>query len=72
MVNFVADGIAQHNDSYQLNSAELKPDYGVAYYNLAVCYLNLHDNYSAKEVYKKLVHIDPNMAQKLKKHLLML
>ncbi len=50
---------------------ELRPDYsnGNAIYNLAICYLNLHDNYSAKELYNKLTTINPGLAQKLKQHL---
>jgi len=50
---------------------EIRPDYasGNAIYNLAICYLNLHDNYSAKEMYNKLTKINPGLAQKLKQHL---
>ncbi len=50
---------------------ELRPDYGGgnAIYNLAICYLNLHDNYSAKEMYNKLTTINPELAQKLKQYL---
>jgi tetratricopeptide (TPR) repeat protein len=50
---------------------EIRPDYGSgnAVYNLAICYLNLHDNYSAKELYNKLTSINPELAQKLKQHL---
>jgi len=50
---------------------ELRPDYGGgnAVYNLAICYLNLHDNYSAKELYNKLTSINPELAQKLKQHI---
>ncbi|MQY61439.1 tetratricopeptide repeat protein, partial [bacterium] len=50
---------------------ELRPDYsdGNAIYNLAICYLNLHDNYSAKELYNKLTGINPQLAQKLKQHI---
>jgi tetratricopeptide (TPR) repeat protein len=50
---------------------ELQSDYsnGNAIYNLAICYLNLHDNYSAKELYNKLTSINPQLAQKLKQHL---
>lgn len=50
---------------------ELRPDYsnGNAIYNLAICYLNLHDNYSAKELYNKLTAINPQLAQKLKQHI---
>jgi tetratricopeptide (TPR) repeat protein len=50
---------------------ELQLDYsnGNAIYNLAIVYLNLHDNYSAKELYDKLTAINPQLAQKLKQHL---
>jgi len=50
---------------------ELRFDYsnGNAIYNLAICYLNLHDNYSAKELYNKLTPLNPQLAQKLKQHL---
>ena len=50
---------------------ELRPDYsnGNAIYNLAICYLNLHDNYSAKELHNKLTAINPQLAQKLKQHI---
>jgi tetratricopeptide (TPR) repeat protein len=50
---------------------ELRLDYsmGNAIYNLAICYLNLHDNYSAKELYNKLTGINPQLAQKLKQHI---
>ncbi len=50
---------------------ELRHDYssGNALYNLAICYLNLHDNYSAKELHKKLTGINPQLAQKLQQHL---
>ena len=46
---------------------ELNPGSGVAHYNLAVVYLNLHDRYSAREQYKKLADIDPALAKKLEK-----
>jgi tetratricopeptide (TPR) repeat protein len=50
---------------------ELRPDYGNgnAIYNLAICYLNLHDNYSAKEMHNKLKAINPELAQKLSKYI---
>lgn len=48
-------------------SIELRPQYGLAYYNLAIAFLNLKDRYSAQDMYKKLVNIDPGLAQKLKK-----
>jgi tetratricopeptide (TPR) repeat protein len=50
---------------------ELRFDYsnGNAIYNLAICYLNLHDNYSAKELYNKLTPLNPQLAQKLKQHI---
>ena len=50
-------------------SIELRPNYGLAYYNLGICYLNLKDSYSARDVYKTLINIDPGLAQKLKKYL---
>lgn len=49
-----------------LKAIELRPDSGNAYYNLSICYLNLKDNYSARDVYEKLKTIDPSLAQKLK------
>jgi tetratricopeptide (TPR) repeat protein len=50
---------------------ELQPEYGNgnAIYNLAICYLNLHDNYSAKQMYNKLTAINPELAQKLSKYI---
>ena len=50
-------------------SMELRPDSGNAYYNLAICYLNLKDNYSARDIYNKLQSVDPGLAQKLKKYI---
>ncbi|MFB0564589.1 MAG: tetratricopeptide repeat protein [Candidatus Aminicenantaceae bacterium] len=50
-------------------SIELRPDYDYAHYNLAITYLNLQDSYSAREVYKTLLNINPELAQKLKKYL---
>ena len=48
---------------------DLRPDSGNAYYNLAICYLNLKDNYSAREVYNNLQSVDPSLAEKLKKYI---
>lgn len=50
---------------------EIRLEYsnGNAIYNLAICYLNLHDNYSAKELYNKLTGVNPQLAQKLKEHI---
>ncbi|MBN1223346.1 MAG: tetratricopeptide repeat protein [Candidatus Aminicenantes bacterium] len=48
---------------------ELRPDNGVAYYNLAIAFLNLQDQYSAREVYKQLQNVDPTLAQKLSQYL---
>jgi tetratricopeptide (TPR) repeat protein len=52
-------------------TVELQLDYGNgnAIYNLAIVYLNLHDNYSAKDLHNKLTAINPQLAQKLKQHL---
>jgi Tfp pilus assembly protein PilF len=50
-------------------SVELKPDNAVAQFNLAIVYINLKDNFSAKEIYNKLVTLDPALAEKLKKYL---
>ncbi len=50
-------------------TVEFKPDYGNALYNLAITYLNLHDNFSAREIHKKLTTINPSLAQKLKRFL---
>jgi tetratricopeptide (TPR) repeat protein len=44
---------------------DLKPDNAYAYYNLAICYLNLNDNFSAREIHGKLKTIDPSLASKL-------
>ncbi len=44
---------------------ELTPDNGSAYYNLGICYLNLKDNFSAREIWKKLKTIDQTLANKL-------
>jgi Tfp pilus assembly protein PilF len=48
---------------------ELKADNAVGWYNLAIVYINLKDNYSAKEVYNRLVSLDPSLAERLKKYL---
>jgi tetratricopeptide (TPR) repeat protein len=48
---------------------ELKPDDSVALANLAIVYINLKDMYSAKEIYNRLVTVDPAMAEKLKKYI---
>ncbi len=44
---------------------ELRPDNGSAYYNLGICYLNLKDNFSARDILKKLRTIDQTLANKL-------
>lgn len=44
---------------------ELNPDNGNAYYNLGICYLNLKDNFSAREVWEQLRKIDQSLANKL-------
>jgi Flp pilus assembly protein TadD len=46
---------------------ELKPSNPYGLYNLAVVYLNLRDDFTARETYKKLVQVDPGLAEKLKK-----
>jgi tetratricopeptide (TPR) repeat protein len=43
----------------------LKPDFGRAYYNLALAYLSLNDRDSALEQYNLLKTIDPDRADKL-------
>ena len=48
---------------------ELRPDHGLAYYNLGIAYLNLKDNYSARDVHKQLLTIDADLAGKLQKYL---
>ncbi|NOR16000.1 MAG: tetratricopeptide repeat protein [Candidatus Aminicenantes bacterium] len=52
-----------------LKATELKPDNDYAYYNLAIAYLNLKDNFSAREVHKKLQGINPELADRLQKYL---
>jgi tetratricopeptide (TPR) repeat protein len=52
-----------------LKAVEIRPDFGNAYYNLAITYLGLQDNRRARETYRKLLTIDPGLAEKLKKHL---
>jgi tetratricopeptide (TPR) repeat protein len=52
-----------------LKAVEIRPDFGNAYYNLAITYLNLQENRNAREIYRKLLNIDRNLAEKLKKHL---
>jgi Flp pilus assembly protein TadD len=46
---------------------ELRPDNGYAYYNLGVCYLNLQDYQSARDIHKQLQAVDPELASKLQK-----
>jgi len=48
---------------------EIKADNSVALANLAIVYINLKDMYSAKEIYNRLVTLDPAMAEKLKKYI---
>ncbi len=48
-------------------AVELRPEFAPAYYNLAITYLNLKDNYSAREIYKKLLTLDAALAEKLEK-----
>jgi len=43
----------------------LKPDYGLAYYNLGITYLDLKDKNKALEQYRVLQRIDQARAQKL-------
>lgn len=47
-------------------TTDLQPDNGNAFYNLAIVYLNLKDNFSAREVYRRLTVIDASLAAKLK------
>ena len=47
----------------------LRPDNAVAWYNLALVYINLKDNYSAREIQTRLQTLDPGLAEKLKKYL---
>jgi Flp pilus assembly protein TadD len=48
---------------------DLRPESGNAYYNLAICYLNLKDNFSAREVFNNLQSVDPSLAEKLRKYI---
>lgn len=50
-------------------AVELQPTNANALYNLAIVYINLKDNFSAREIYNKLVGLDPGLADKLKKYL---
>lgn len=52
-----------------LKAVELRPDFGVAYFNLALTYLNLQENRRAREIYRKLLKVDPGWAEKLKKYI---
>jgi tetratricopeptide (TPR) repeat protein len=46
-------------------SVQLKPDDPMAQYNLAIVFINLNDNYSAREVLKILQRLDRNLADRL-------
>lgn len=48
-------------------AVELRPEFAPAYYNLAITYLNLKDNFSAREIHKKLLTLDAALAAKLQK-----
>jgi Tfp pilus assembly protein PilF len=50
-------------------AVDLQPNNANAQFNLAIVYINLKDNLSAREVYKKLTTLDPGLAEKLKKYL---
>lgn len=50
-----------------LTAIDLKPDYGVAYFNLGITYLNIGENARAREIYRKLMNIDSELAQRLRK-----
>ncbi|HRD01099.1 MAG TPA: tetratricopeptide repeat protein [Candidatus Saccharicenans sp.] len=50
---------------YVEQSVKLKPDDPMAQYNLAIIYINLNDNYSAREVLKVLQRLDRNLADRL-------
>jgi len=52
-----------------LKAVEIRPDFGVAYYNLAMTYLNLQEYKMAREIYRKLLNVDPSWAARLKKHI---
>jgi len=48
-------------------AVELNPNNAPAQFNLAVVYLNLGDNYSARAIYRKLQTLDPGLAERLRK-----
>jgi len=48
---------------------DLKPENASAQFNLAIIYINLRRNYAAKQIYNKLLTLDPILAGKLKKYL---
>jgi tetratricopeptide (TPR) repeat protein len=48
---------------------DLKPDNAAAQFNLAIIYINLKDYLSAREIHKRLLTLDPGLADKLKKYL---
>jgi len=50
---------------YLEKSVQLKPDDPMAQYNLAIVFINLNDNYSAREVLKILQRLDRNLADRL-------
>ena len=46
-------------------TVELQPDNVNAWYNLGICYLNLRDSYSARDIVKRLQALDPAKAKQL-------
>ena len=48
-------------------AVELNPNSATTQYNLAIIYINLGDNYSARAVYRKLQTLDPGIAERLRK-----
>lgn len=50
-------------------SVDIQPHNAAAQFNMGICYINLNDHYSAREVLKLLQELDRNLAERLRKAL---